>query len=39
MKNCKYVIFYARNQWQEITVSENFYLPKVMEKIFERLHD
>lgn len=37
--NCRYVVFYIREGWQDIVVSKKFYLPQVMETVFERLHD
>lgn len=36
---CVYVIFYGKETWNEIVISERFYLPKVMENLLSRLED
>lgn len=37
-KQCKYVVFFdfSQNVWDEITIHDRFYLPKVMENILQR---
>lgn len=37
--NCSFVLYSARSEWQEIQISERFYIPNVMARIFARLHD
>lgn len=35
---CQYVVFYNGSVWQDIVVDRMFYLPRVMETVFERLN-
>jgi hypothetical protein len=35
----KYVIYFARGQWDDLIVSNRFYLPVVMKFLFEQLEE
>lgn len=34
--NCHYVVFYQQGQWDDLLVDKHFYLPRVMETVFEK---
>ena len=36
---CVYVVFFAREEWQDIVIDERFHVPTVMEQLFKRLED
>lgn len=40
--NCQYIIFRhptLKDNWQDVVVDKYFYLPRVMQSLFERLED
>jgi hypothetical protein len=37
--DCQFVVFFTRNRWESIRVSNAYHIPTVMRKIFERLRD
>lgn len=34
-----YVIFFAKGGWREIVISDRFYIPVIMQNLFEQLED
>lgn len=42
MMSCQYVIFRhpsLKDDWQDVIIDQYFYLPRVMQSLFERLED
>jgi hypothetical protein len=37
--DCQFVVFFTRNRWESIRVSNAYHIPTVMRKVFERLRD
>lgn len=40
--NCQYVVFRhpaLKDNWRDVVIDEYFYLPRVMQTVFERLED
>lgn len=38
-RHCSYLVFRAKGQWMDINIHEQFYIPRVMSALLERMED